>query len=86
MTAVELYELSFEIHPVPCYRYMQGDKIRIVEIKSGVMHEYDLTGLSSKSDAELDEMYFKKFGNKAWHMSRIGYILSLAKTTTQPNP
>ena len=79
MTSAKLLDLSYLIHPMPCDRTAQGDKVTVTEIKSGIVHSYDLRGFASKSNSELDEMYTSKFNRDAWHLTREAYIIALSK-------
>lgn len=79
MTGSQLLDLTYHIHPMPCDRSQQGNMVTVTEIASGVSHRYNLNGLASKTDDELDQMYTHRFKRKAWHLTREGYIIALSK-------
>lgn len=79
MNGAQLLDLTYQIHPMPCDRSQQGNVVTITEIESGLLHRYDLADLASKTNNQLDEMYFERFGRMAWHLTREGYIIALSK-------
>lgn len=76
-TASDFLDYTFSVHP-SADRIMQPPNVT-VKLFCGKFLRYNFHGLLEMTDEQLDERYAQVFGRRAWHLTREGYISSLAR-------